>query len=63
MLDPQNGQNCFGTGQKKTNFLRRFSSFLALKKIKEDVPPGAGSKKVLQIFFCPFYFTVHVLFL
>ena len=36
------GQNGFWAGQRKNNFFS-FSSFLTLKKIKEFIPPDAGS--------------------
>ena len=50
-LFSKNGLNCFWSVQGQTNFFLNFTSFLALKKIKEYVPPPvAGFKKVIKSF-------------
>ena len=43
------GKMVFGMVKWKTIFLY---SFLALRKIKEDTPPDAGSINVFKKFFC-----------
>ena len=49
ILGPHNGQNDFDLEKRKIKKWLGFSSFLALKNIKEANPPGAGSTKSFKI--------------
>ena len=49
-LFSQNGQNCFWSVQEKIFLFFNFSSFFALKKVKEYVPPCRRLEKCLNIF-------------
>ena len=56
----QNGQNCFWNVERKKTILFEFLFIFCFTKIKEDIPPGTGSKNVLRQFFVA-HFSQHFL--